>query len=140
MNLNWLGLSLLSALFAGLVGIFGKLGMRDVDSIIATTARAMVMLVVLVIVVLGQGKAINLSKASMNDWFFVVLAGIAGACSWVCYFQALKIGQASKVAPVDRLSTLVTIALAALFLGEKITWKVFVGSILLVSGAVLIAL
>ena len=140
MNQNWLALALLSALFAGLVGIFGKLGMREVDSIVATTVRASVMLTILVIVVGLQGKPINLSKATMNDWLFVILAGIAGAASWVCYFQALKVGPASRVAPVDRLSTLVTIALAALFLGEKVTLKVFAGSILLVLGAVLIAL
>ncbi len=140
MNLSWLGLALLSALFAGLVGIFGKLGMREVDSIVATTVRASVMLAILVTVVCLQGKPINFSKTNVNDWLFVVLAGIAGAASWVCYFQALKVGEASRVAPVDRLSTLVTIVLAALFLGEKITLKVFAGSILLVLGAVLIAL
>jgi transporter family protein len=138
--MNWLGLALLSAAFAGLVGIFGKLGMRDVDSIVATTIRCVVMLAVLLLVVFLQGKPINLSKANASDWVFVALAGIAGAASWVCYFQALKIGQASRVAPVDRLSTVVTIVLAALFLGEKLSLKVAAGAILLVAGAVIIAI
>jgi transporter family protein len=138
--MNWLGLALLSAAFAGLVGIFGKLGMRDVDSIVATTIRCVVMLLALLVVVFLQGKTINVSKVSTSDWVFVTLAGIAGAASWVCYFQALKIGQASRVAPVDRLSTLVTIVLAALFLGEKLTLKIAAGAILLVLGAVVIAI
>jgi bacterial/archaeal transporter family protein len=138
--MNWLGLALLSAVFAGLVGVFGKLGMRDVDSIVATTIRCVVMLLVLLLVVFLQGRQINLSKVNASDWIFVALAGIAGAASWVCYFQALKIGQASRVAPIDRLSIVVTIVLAALFLGEKLTLKIVAGALLVVLGAVIIAI
>jgi transporter family protein len=138
--MNWLQLSLLSAFFAGLVAIFGKIGMKDIDSVLATTARAFVMLAVLIILVLSRGKLAQLTKFSWQTWAFIILSGLAGAASWLCYFQALKVGLASRVAPMDRLSTLVTIVLATGFLGEPLSWKVAVGALLIVGGGILVAL
>jgi transporter family protein len=138
--MNWLQLALLSALFAGLVAIFGKIGMKDIDSVLATTARSSVMFAALLILAMSQGKMAQLTKFSWQAWAFIILSGLAGAASWLCYFQALKVGQASKVAPIDRLSTLVTIVLAAIFLGESVSWKVAAGALLVAAGGILVAL
>ena len=138
--MNWLQLALLSASFAGLVAIFGKLGMKDVDAATATTARALVMLCALALLTAAQGKLEQLTRFSMQAWLYIGLAGLAGAASWLCYFQALKVGQASRVAPVDRLSTVITIALSVIFLGETITWKLGLGALLIIGGSILVAL
>ena len=138
--MNWLQLSLLSALFAGLVAIFGKLGMKDIDSVLATTARAIVMMLMLVLLAASSGKLAEIQKFPPRTWIFIVLSGLAGAASWLCYFQALKVGDASKVAPVDKLSTLVTVALAGLILHEPVGWKICVGAALIVMGTICVAL
>ena len=138
--MNWLQLSLLSALFAGLVAIFGKLGMKDIDSVLATTVRAIVMMIMLVLLAAASGKFAEIQKFSPRTWLFIVLSGLAGAASWLCYFQALKVGDASKVAPVDKLSTLVAVALACLILHEPIGWKVGLGAALIVMGTICVAL
>lgn len=138
--MNWLPLALLSALFAGLVAIFGKIGMKNIDSVLATTARSAVMFGALFILVFVQGKVTQLTKFSWQAWAFIALSGLAGAASWLCYFQALKVGPASRVGPVDKLSTLITIVLAAIFLGESIGWKVAAGAILIAAGGILVAL
>ena len=139
-RMNWLQLSLLSALFAGLVAIFGKLGMKEIDSVLATTARALVMVSTLTILAASTGRLAEIEKFPPRTWLFIVLSGFAGAASWLCYFQALKVGEASKVAPIDRLSTLVTLALASLFLHEAVGWKVLVGAVLIVAGSIFVAL
>ena len=138
--MNWLGYALLSAVFAGLVAIFGKIGMRDVDSTLATMARSIVMALALVSLVLTRrGLAESLRHISMRAWLFILLAGLAGAASWLCYFRALQLGQASQVAPIDRLSVVITVACAVLFLGEKLTAGTAAGVVLTVVGAILIA-
>lgn len=137
--MDWLIYALLSALFAGLVGIFGKVGVRDVDSTLATGVRACIMAVALVALVLARGQQSGIKDIPPRTWLFLTLAGIAGAASWLCYFRALQLGDASRVAPVDRLSVLVTIIFAALFLGEKITGGVAIGTLLVLAGALLIA-
>jgi len=138
--MNWLGYALLSAVFAGLVAIFGKVGMRDVDSTLATMARSVVMALALTLLVLGRRDVgENLRQVSTRAWAFILLAGLAGAASWLCYFRALQLGQASRVAPIDRLSVVITVVLAALFLGEKLTAGVAAGVVLTVAGAILIA-
>jgi len=137
--MNWLSYALLSALFAGLVAIFGKIGVRDVDSAVATAARSVIMALVLVTLVLTRNKTVNLQQISPRAWIFITLAGMAGAASWLCYFRALQLGDASRVAPIDRLSVLVVITIAALFLGEKLTTGIILGAALILTGSILIA-
>jgi bacterial/archaeal transporter family protein len=138
-DMGWLGYALLSALFAGLVAIFGKIGMRDIDSTMATMARSVVMALALISFVATQGRvARDLSQIPTRAWIFILLAGLAGAASWLFYFRALQIGPASKVAPIDRLSVIVTVACAALFLGERLSTGMAAGVALTVIGAVLI--
>lgn len=138
--MNWLMYALFSAVFAGLVAIFGKIGMRDIDSTLATMARSVVMALALVSLVLARrGVGESLRQISPRAWLFILLAGLAGAASWLCYFRALQLGQASRVAPIDRLSVVITVVCAALFLGEKLTANVAAGVVLTVAGAILIA-
>jgi transporter family protein len=138
--MSWLGYALLSAVFAGLVAIFGKIGVRDVDSTLATMARSVVMALALTLLVLARRDVVeSLRHVSTRAWAFILLAGLAGAASWLCYFRALQIGPASRVAPIDRLSAVITVVCAALFLGEKLTAGVAAGVVLTVVGAILIA-
>ena len=135
---NWLVCASLSALCAGLVAIFGKLGVRDVDSTIATTARSLIMAASLCLFTIGRGQFGQIGAISPKSWVFVCLAGLAGAASWLFYFQALKVGEAIKVAPVDRLSIIVSIFLAWAFLGEKVSSGVLIGSGLVLIGVLVI--
>jgi bacterial/archaeal transporter family protein len=135
---DWFVPALLSALFAGLVAIFGKMGVREVDSATATTARSLVMSVFLIGVVCFRGQFGQLSAIPGKSWWFVILAGVSGALSWLFYFEALKHGDATKVAPVDRLSILLTAILAWMFLGEKISWMVAAGLLLVLVGVLLV--
>jgi bacterial/archaeal transporter family protein len=137
--MNWLGYALLSALFAGLVAIFGKVGVRGVDSTLATAARAVIMALALVILVLTRSSDNQLRQIAPRAWLFITLAGLAGAASWLCYFRALQLGDAARVAPIDRLSVLVAVSFGALFLGEKLTGGVVVGAGLILAGSLLIA-
>ena len=136
--MEWLIYALLSALFAGLVGIFGKIGMRDVDSTLATAARSVIMAVILSILVLARGNVGEAKNISPKAWTFIALAGFAGAASWLCYFRALQTGDVSRVAPIDKLSVVATLVLAVLFLGEKPTTGVLFGTLLIVGGSLLI--
>jgi transporter family protein len=138
--MTWLGYALLSALFAGLVAVFGKLGVREVDSTLATTVRACIMALALIALVLvRRADFASLRYIALRSWAFLVLAGLAGAASWLCYFRALQIGDAARVAPIDRLSVLVAIAFGVLFLGEKLTASAALGGLLVIGGSILIA-
>ena len=139
-SLLWIPLALLSAAFAALVAIFGKMGIEKVDSTVATTIRAAIMFLTMLALTLATGKISGISGIRDKALLFIVLAGVAGALSWIFYFWALKVGKASQVAPLDRLSVLFVIVLAALFLGEKIGWKTGVGALIMTVGAVLVAL
>jgi bacterial/archaeal transporter family protein len=140
-NMNWLGYGLLSALFAGLVAIFGKIGVQNVDATLATTARAIIMAAALMgLMLVRKGSIDELRNISASAWFFITLAGLAGAASWLCYFRALQSRDASRVAPIDRLSVVVAIALAMLFLGERPTAGAALGILLICVGSVLVAL
>lgn len=136
----WLPLALLSALFAALVALFGKLGLQKLDTAAATMLRSLVMFLVLLAVTLATGRFSAAKAVAGRELLYVVLAGAAGALSWLFYFWALKVGKASQVAPIDRLSAVFAVALAALFLGEAVGWKVAAGSVLIVLGAILVAL
>lgn len=142
MELGWLAFAVLSALTAALVAIFGKVGLDGIDANTATMVRAGIMFLVLVLVVLVTGKADQVQTifSKQKALFYIFLSGLAGAASWIFYFIALKIGKASQVAPIDRLSIVFVIIFAALVLGEKITQKIAVGVALMAVGAVLIAL
>lgn len=134
--------AVLSAITAALVAIFGKLGLRTLDPTLATTIRGVIMGVFLVLFSLALGLTGRLQWAHLSgrEWLWIVLAAVAGAASWTFYFIALKMGTASAVAALDRTSIVFTIILAALVLGETITWKVGLGAALMAVGAMLIVL
>lgn len=138
----WFSYALLSALTAALVAIFGKLGLKTIDSTLATTVRAIIMAGFLVVVaaVMGKFQGFSLSSFSNRDWTLIALSGVAGATSWLFYFLALKMGLASHVAAVDRLSIIFVVLLAALFVGEALSWKSLVGSLLVVVGVLFITM
>ena len=138
----WLFYAFLSAAFAALVAIFGKLGLKSVDSTLATTIRSIIMAIFLFAVALTMRKfdGFSFNTLSGRDWILIILSGVAGALSWLFYFFALKYGVAGKVVAIDRLSIIFVILLAALFLGEGLTWRSIAGSILIAGGAYLITL
>jgi transporter family protein len=136
--MSWLAWALLSAVFAGLTAILAKVGIKDVDSNLATAIRTTVILVFAWSVALARRNQ-ALATVTGKTWLFLVLSGLATGASWLCYFRALQLGEASKVAPVDKLSVVVAIVLAAIFLHETLTWHHWVGGILIVSGAIVIA-
>jgi len=138
--MSWIPLAILSAFSAGLVAIFGKLGLAGVDSTLATAVRAVVMAVFLLAVAAALGKFNQLGSLSSRAITFIVLSGLAGAFSWLFYFLALKLGPVTGVASLDRLSVVFAVLLAALFLGEALTLKVVLGLLLLVAGAVLLVI
>ena len=142
MQTGWLIYALLSAFFASLVAVFGKIGLKDIDSNTATAIRAVVMAVFLIGLVLVQGKYLQVKQIISQPipMLFVVLSGLAGAASWLFYFLALKNGKASQIVPIDRLSVIFTLILAFLILGEKLSLKAALGAVIIVVGAVLVAL
>ena len=136
----WLFYAFLSAGFAALVAIFGKLGLKTIDPTLATTLRAIIMAGFLVLVSFAFKKfeEFSLSSLSGREWVYIALAGVAGALSWLFYFSALRIGSAGAVSAIDRLSIVFVVILAALFLGEAFTWKVGLGAAFIALGAFLI--
>ena len=137
--MEWLLLAVFSAFFAALVAILAKIGLQGVDSTVATAARAVVMMLFIVVFALSTGKGPQLTKFTSKDMGFIILSGVAGALSWLLYFAALELADASKVAPVDRASVLIVMVLAALFLGEKITLKTATAGVLIFIGLMLLA-
>src|SRR5712675_1744489 len=136
--MNWLHWALLSALFAGLTAVLAKAGAKDIDSNLATAIRTVVILVFAWSIALARGFD-SLTKATTRTWLFLIFSGLATGASWLCYFRALQLGEASKVAPIDKLSVVVAMVLAALFLGERLTWRHGIGAALIVTGTVIIA-
>ncbi len=138
----WLFYAFLSAVTAALVAIFAKLGLKDIDSTLATTIRAVIMALFLIVVSLFLKKfdGFSFSSFGSREWILIVLAGVAGALSWLFYFFALKTGFASGVVAIDRLSVVFVVLLAAAFLGEALGWKSVFGALLMVAGALLITL
>lgn len=138
----WLIYAFLSAIAAALVAILAKMGLKNIDSTLATTVRSIIMAGFLFLTALSLKKFQGFSLSSFNqkEWLLIVLAGIAGAVSWLFYFYALKEGMASKVVAIDRLSLVFVIVLAAVFLGEKLSWQTSIGAIIMAFGAILITL
>lgn len=137
--MSWLGWSLLSALFAALTAILAKVGVKDVDSNLATAVRTTVVLVFAWSVALATGPAMAVLTLGKRTWLFLALSGVATGLSWLCYFRALQLGDASRVAPIDKLSVVGVVLFAALFLGESLTWKTALGAGLITIGAVVLA-
>lgn len=133
---------MLSSLTAALVAIFGKVGLQGVDSTLATAVRSVIMAVFMVFTAFALGKFSGFTVASFTGraWLFIALAGVAGALSWLFYFLALQIGLVNKVVVIDRLSLVFVVIMSAIFLGEAFTWKVALGAVLMVGGALIIAL
>lgn len=139
--ISWVIFALLSALFAGLVAVFGKVGLQGIDSNTATAIRAVVMALFLVVVIFIQGKLFNVKLIFENHkaLLFIILSGLAGAFSWLFYFVALKGASVSQIVPIDRMSVVFALFLAVIFLGETINWKIGLGAALIVVGGILVA-
>ena len=138
----WLVYALLSAVTASLVAIFGKVGLKSVDANTATAIRAVIMALFLfgVVVLEGKLKLIPATIANRKTFLFIVLSGVAGASSWLFYFLALKHGKVAQVAPIDKLSVVISTILAVTLLGEKITRTNAIGVVLIAVGALVVAL
>jgi transporter family protein len=136
--MNWFLWALLSAFFAGLTAVLAKVGVQQIDSNLATAIRTVVILIFAWTVALVT-KNESFSAIGKRTWIFLILSGIATGLSWLCYFRALQLGEASQVAPLDKLSVVVAIALAAFFLHEKMTWHHWVGGTLIFTGAIVLA-
>jgi len=137
--MNWLFWSLLSALFAGLTAVLAKVGVAGVDSNLATAIRTSVILIFAWAIALVTARPAELATFSGRTWLFLALSGVATGLSWLCYFRALQLGQASQVAPVDKLSVVFVLLFAALFLREPLTLRSGLGGLLIVAGAVVLA-
>lgn len=137
---GWIHWALLSAVFAALTAIFAKIGIRQVDSDLATLVRTAVIGVVLTAFVVLTGKWSNPLSLSGKTLGFLVLSGLATGASWVCYFRALKAGEASKVAPVDKLSLVLVAVFAVVFLGERPAPREWVGIGLVAAGVLVLSL
>lgn len=136
----WLLFAILSSVFAALTSILAKVGIENVNSNLATAIRTVVVLLMswaMVFITNTQGGITEISKKS---WLFLVLSGLATGASWLCYYKALQMGEASKVVPIDKLSVVLTLILAFVFLNEKFTPKSLVGCILIAAGTLVMAL
>jgi transporter family protein len=136
--MSWQFWAFLSALFAGLTAVLAKAGVSGIDSNLATAIRTAIVLLLSWAIVFWNGIP-ALSEVPRTSWVFLIFSGIATGASWLCYFRALQLGDASKVAPIDKLSVVVAIILAVVFLGEKLTWQQSIGAGLIVAGALIIA-
>ena len=133
----WFVLALLSAVFAALTSILAKIGIDGVNSNLATAIRTVVVVAMAWLMVFITGAQWGLTDISRKSWLFLILSGLATGASWLCYYKALQIGEASKVVPVDKLSVVITLILAFIFLNEKITVKSGIGCALIGAGTLL---
>jgi transporter family protein len=137
--MNWFLWALFSALFAGLTAILAKIGVAGVNINLAVAIRTTVVLVFTWSIAFATMSTSSISMLPRRTWLFLILSGLATGASWLCYFRALQLGEASLVAPVDKLSVVFAIALAALILHEHLTWHHWVGGSLIVAGALVLA-
>jgi transporter family protein len=136
---SWQTWALLSATFAALTAIFAKIGVENVNSDVATFTRTLVVIAVLGAILVATGQISSIGAIGGRTWVFLTLSGLATGASWVCYFRALKIGDAARVAPVDKLSVVLVAVFAAIFLGERMSMTGWSGVALITAGAVLVA-
>ena len=134
--MKWFLWAFLSAFFAGVTAILAKIGMSGVNSNLATAIRTTVVLVFTWGIAFATSKPSAMFELSRRTWLFLALSGLATGLSWLCYFRALQLGEASRVAPVDKLSVVFVIAFAALFLHETLRWQHWIGGGLIVAGAI----
>ena len=136
----WWIYALLSAVFAALTAIFAKIGVKNIDTDLATAIRTVVILLLAWSLALFKGVVPAMQNLTKQNWLFVILSGCATGCSWIFYFKALQVGKVSQVAPVDKLSVALTIILSVIFLGEALTWKTAIGALLIIAGTVVLIL
>lgn len=136
----WFIFAILSAVFAAATAILAKVGIDGVDSNLATAIRTIVVLVMAWGMVFISHSAGGLATITPKSWLFLILSGLATGASWLCYFYAIKIGEVSKVVPIDKCSLILTILFAVLFLGESFTWKTLLGSLMLLAGTLVMIL
>src|ERR1700749_1113265 len=137
---SWLGWALLSAVFAALTAIFAKVGVENINSDLATLIRTSVVIAILALIVYGTGQFQNPADISGRTYLFLLLSGLGTGASWLCYFRALNLGNAARVAPIDKLSVVLVAIFGVLFLGEKLSPVNWLGVALVAAGAILVAL
>ncbi len=140
MNLDWRMYAFGSAAFAALTAIFGKVGVNELNSDLATFIRTVVILVVSAALVWARGEWQRPDTLSSKGVVFLILSGVATGLSWLCYYRALQLAPASRVAPIDKLSVVLVVVFAVAFLGEKLTLKVAIGATLVAAGAIVMAI
>ena len=136
----WFVFAILSAIFAALTSILAKIGIEGVNSNLATAVRTIVVVLMAWFMVFITGNQNGIVDISKKSWIFLILSGLATGASWLCYYKALQLGEASKVVPIDKLSIVITIVLAFIFLGEQITLKTLIGCYLIVTGTFIMIL
>lgn len=136
----WLVFAILSAMFAALTSILAKVGIDGVNSNLATAVRTLVVVVMAWLMVFITHAQSGLPEISKKSWIFLILSGIATGASWLCYYRALQLGEASKVVPIDKLSVVFTIILAFAFLHEEFTPKSIIGCVLIAAGTLILVL
>lgn len=134
----WWIYALLSAFFAALTAIFAKVGIKGVDTDLATAIRTVVILIIAWGIAFWRGGAATIHTLSKQNIIFLCLSGIATGLSWIFYFKALQLGKVSQVAPVDKLSVALAILLSVIFLGEALTWKNAIGALLIITGTLVL--
>ena len=136
----WFVFAILSAIFAALTSILAKIGIEGVNSNLATAVRTIVVVFMAWFMVFITGNQNGIVDISKKSWIFLILSGLATGASWLCYYKALQLGEASKVVPIDKLSIVITIVLAFILLGEQITLKTLIGCCLIVTGTFIMIL
>jgi transporter family protein len=136
---SWLVWALLSAAFAALTAIFAKIGVEDINSDLATLIRTVIVLISLSLILFATGQFNQIGPVSTKSWVFLLLSGLGTGASWICYFRALKLGPATLVAPIDKLSVVLVALFGVVFLGERPSFQGWLGIALIAAGAVLIA-
>ena len=136
----WFIFAILSAVFAALTSILAKVGIDGVNSNLATAVRTIVVVLMAWVMVFITNAQSGLFEISKNSWIFLILSGLATGASWLCYYKALQIGEASKVVPVDKLSVVITLILAFVFLHESFTFKSLIGCVLITAGTLIMVL
>ena len=136
----WFVFGILSAIFAALTSILAKIGIEGVNSNLATAVRTIVVVLMAWFMVFITGNQNGIVDINKKSWIFLILSGLATGASWLCYYKALQLGEASKVVPIDKLSIVITIVLAFIFLGEQITLKTLIGCCLIVTGTFIMIL
>lgn len=136
----WWIYALLSAFFAALVAVFAKIGIKGVDSDLATAIRTVVILLLAWGIAFFRGTTSQLGGLTKTNWLFLILSGCATGMSWLFYFRALQLGEVSKVAPIDKLSVALAIIISVVFLGETLTWKAAIGAAMIIVGTFVLIL